>query len=146
MSKLVERADDPRLRAVVLPAFLHRLVAQWPASPVLLRAEQRPMLVAHAFQIRPELLYEALVVEQDRPPFAAFSHDGHMLIVEREIEILHIQGKPLADSQTGLREQTEEEPVSQMLSRNGLENAFNLVTFHATRLRRIEFHPVDLAH
>ncbi len=104
------------------------------------------MLVAHPFQVGPEPLYHTWIVEQDRPPFAAFSYDRQMLIVEREVEILHIQGEPLADPQAGLQEQTEEESATLTLSGNGFENAFNLVALHATRLWRIEFHPLDLEH
>src|SRR6266566_9439142 len=125
MPKLVERAGNPCLRAVMVPAFLHRLVAQRPSSPVLLRSEQWPMCVAHPFQVGAEKLYQMRIVEQDRPPFAAFSHDGEMFIVEREVEILHVQGEPLAHPQAGLQEQTGEESVPLTLSGNGFENAFN---------------------
>jgi len=146
MPKLVQRAGDACLRAVVVPSFLHRLVTQWSSSSVLFCSEQGPVLVAPAFQVGSELLHETWIVEQDRSPLAAFPHDGQMLIIEREVKILHIQGKPLADSQAGLREQTEEEPVTQTLGGNSCENALNLGTLHSTRLWRIEFHPVDLAH
>ena len=182
MPKLVERAGDICLRAVVVPALLYRLVAQRPSSPVLLRSEQWPMCVAHPFQVRPELLYQTWIVEQDRPPYAAFSHDRQMLIVERKVNILHVQGEPfvvssdgqlqgpmlrsselttiiywmyraeqrssyiIADPQAGLQEQTEEESVTLTLGGNGFENAFNLVALHATRLRLIEFHPLNLEH
>src|SRR6266852_5640383 len=104
------------------------------------------MLVAHPFQIGPELLYQPRVVKQDRSPSATFSHDRQVLIVEREVKILHIQGKPLADPQASLREQTEEEPITQTPGGNNFENALNLGALHSTRLRRIEFHRVDLAH
>ncbi len=69
-----------------------------------------------------------------------------MLIVQREVKILHIQAKPLADPQTSFREQTEEEAVTQTLGGNSFENTFNLIALYSSRLRRIEFHPVDLAH
>ena len=82
MPKLVERAGDPCLRAVVVPALLHRLVAQWSSSPVLFRSEERPVFVAHPFQVDPELLHKARIVEQDRSPLATFPHDGQVLIVE----------------------------------------------------------------
>ncbi len=146
MPKLVERAGKPGLRAVMIPAFLHRLVAQWSSPPVLFRSEERPVFVAHAFEVGPEKLHETRIVEQDRSPLVTLPHNGQMFIVEREVKILHVQGKPLTDPQTGLRKQTEEESVTQMLGGNGFENAFNVGALHATRLRRIEFHPVDLAH
>ena len=87
MPKLVERAGNPCLRAVMIPAFLHRLVAQWPSSPVLFCSEQGPVFVAHPFQVGPELLHETWIVEQNCPSLAAFSHDGEMFIVEREINM-----------------------------------------------------------
>ncbi len=146
MPKLVERAGNTGLRAVVVLAFLHRLVVQQPSSPVLLRSEQWPIFVAHPFQVGPELLYQTWIVERDRPPFAAFSHDRQMLIVEREVNILHVQGEPFADPQAGLQEQTEEESVTMTLGGNGFENAFNLVALHTTRLRLIEFHSLNLEH
>src|SRR5258708_7145122 len=74
--ELMKRADHPCLCAVVVPMLLHRLVTQRPSSPVLFRAEQWPVFVAHPFQVSPELLYQMWIVEQDCPPFAAFSHDG----------------------------------------------------------------------
>src|SRR5438270_5624848 len=123
MPQLVERAGDPCMRAVVAPAFLHRLVAQWPSSPVLLRSEQRSVLVAHAFEVGPQLLYQVRIVEQDRPPLATFPHNGQVFVIEREVKILHIQGKPLTHPQAGLREQTKEEPVTQMRGRDRFENA-----------------------
>src|SRR5256885_8757943 len=145
MPKLVQRAGDACLRAVVVPSFLHRLVTQWSSSSVLFRSEQGPVLVAPAFQVGSELLHQTWIVEQDRSPLAAFPHDGQMLIIEREVKILHIQGKPLADSQAGLREQTEEEPVTQTLGGNSFENALNLGTLHSTRLWRVEFYPLGLS-
>src|SRR5712692_11166925 len=119
MPKLVERAGNPCLRAVMIPAFLHRLVAQWSSPPVLFRLEERPVFVARAFQVGPELLHETRIVEQDRSPLATLPHNGQVFIVEREVKILHIQGKPLTDPQAGLRKQTEEEAVTQMLGGNG---------------------------
>jgi hypothetical protein len=139
MPKLVERTVYSCLRTVMIPAFLHRLVAQWSSPPVLFRSEERPVFVAHAFQVGPELLHETRIVEQDRSPLATLPHNGQAFIVEREVKILHIQGKPLTDPQTGLRKQTEEESVTQMLGGNGFENAFNVGALHATRLRRIEY-------
>jgi len=53
------------------------------------------MFVAHTFQIGPELLHEMRVVEQDCSSLAAFSHNGQVFIVKREIEILHIEGESL---------------------------------------------------
>src|SRR6266480_2978427 len=58
MPKLVERAGNPCLRAVLVPAFLHRLVAQRPSSPVLLRPEQGSVFVDHPFQVGSEKLYQ----------------------------------------------------------------------------------------
>src|SRR2546429_8446850 len=146
MPKLVQRAGDACLRAVVVPSFLHRLVTQWSSSSVLFRSEQGPVLVAPAFEVGSELLHQTWIVEQDRSPLAAFPHDGQMLIIEREVKILHIQGKPLADSQAGLREQTEEEPVTQTLGGNSFENALNLGTLHSTRLWRVEVYPGRPSH
>src|SRR5712692_4276694 len=144
--KLVKRAGNTCLGAVMIPSFLHRLVAQWSSSSILFRSKQRPMFVAHPFQVGSELLHQMRIIEQDRSPLTTFPHDCQMFIVEREIEILHIEGESLTDSQAGFQEQTEEEAVTQMLGGNGFENPFNLVALHATGLRRIEFHPVDLAH
>ena len=90
MPKLVERAGDTCLRAVVVPSLLHRLVAQWSSSPVLFRSEQRPVLVTYPFQVGAELQYQARIVEQDCSPLTTFSYDGQMLIVEREVKVLHI--------------------------------------------------------
>ncbi len=104
------------------------------------------MLVAHPFQVGAEKLYQVRIVDQDCPSFAAFSHDGQMLIIEREVEILHVQGEPLADPQACLQEQTGEESVPLTLSGNGFENAFNLVALYTTRLWRIEFHPLNFEH
>src|SRR6266487_569283 len=146
MPQLVECAGDTCLRAIVVPAFLHRLVAHWSSSPVLFRSKQRPMFVVHPFQVGSELLHQMRIVEQERSPFATFPHDSQMFIVEREIEILHIQRESLADPQAGLQEQAEEESVTRTRSGNSCENAFNLIALHATRLWRVEFHPVDLAH
>src|SRR5204863_1125111 len=81
MAELVECTDHCRLCAVVVPAFLHRLVAQWPSSPVLFCSEQGPVFVAHPFQVGPELLHQTWVVEQNRSPLATFPHNGQMFIV-----------------------------------------------------------------
>src|SRR5947209_4429922 len=135
MPKLVERASHTCLRAVVIPAFLHRLVAQWSSPSILFCTEERPVLVAHTFQVGPQLLHETRIVEQDRSPLATLPHNSQVFIVEREVKILHIQGKPLTDPQTSLRKQTEEEAVTPLLGGNGCENALNLVALHATRLR-----------
>src|SRR6266571_1422017 len=138
MPKLVERASHTCLRAVAVPAFLHRLIAQRPSTPVLFRSEQRPVFVAHAFEVGPQLLHETRIVEQDRSPLATLPHDGQVFIVEREVKILHIQGKPLTDPQTGLGEQAEEEPITQMLGGNEFQNAFDLGALYSAWLRRIE--------
>src|ERR1051326_3733728 len=89
MPKLVERTGDTGLRAVAVSAFLHRLIAQRSPSPILLRSEQRPVFIAHPFEVGPEVLHQARIVQQDHSPLAAFPHDGQMLIVEREVKILH---------------------------------------------------------
>ena len=102
------------------------------------------MLVAHPFQIGSELLHETRIIEQERPSLATVFHDGQMLIIEREVEILYVQGESLADSQASLQEQTEVKAITP--GGNSFENTLNFATFHASRLRLIEFHPVDLAH
>src|SRR5258708_2702077 len=146
MSKLVESAGYSCLCAVMIPTFLHRLIAKWPSSPIFLCPEQWSMFVAHPLQIGPKLLYETRIINQDRSPLATFPYDGEMLIIEREVEILDIQGESLADPQASFQEQLEEESVTQAPGRNSFENAFNLIALHATRLRRIEFYPGNLAH
>src|SRR5258708_12094980 len=123
MPKLVECASNPRLRAVVIPAFLHRLVAQWSSPPVLFRLEERPVFVAHTFQVGPELLHETRIVEQDRSPLATLPHDGQVFIVEQGAKILHKHGKPLNDPQAGLRKKTDETPLTPMLRRTALRHA-----------------------
>src|SRR5260370_3454226 len=128
MPELVKRTDYPCLRAVVVPAFLHRLVAQWSSSPVLLRSEQRPIFVAHPFQVGPELLYQVRIVEQDRPSLATFSHDGQVLIVEREVDILHIQRQSLADPQARFQDQAEDESITLTADRNSFATTFTLCT------------------
>ena len=80
--KLMERASNACLRAVVVPAFLHRLVAQWSSAPVLFCPEQWSMLVAHAFEVGPQLLHQALIVEQNRSSLATFPHSGQVFIVQ----------------------------------------------------------------
>lgn len=80
--KLVERAGNTCLRAVVVPALLHRLVAQRSASPVLLRAKERSMLVVRVFHVGSQLMHQARIVEQNRSPLAAFPYDGQVFIVE----------------------------------------------------------------
>ncbi len=72
MPKLVQRAGDACLRAVVVPSFLHRLVTQWSSSSVLFRSEQGPVLVAPAFEVGSELLHQTWIVEQDRSPLPPF--------------------------------------------------------------------------
>src|SRR5260370_19180275 len=145
MSKLVESGGVSCLCAVMIPTFLHRLIAKWPSSPIFLCPEQWSMFVAHPLQIGPKLLYETRIINQDRSPLATFPYDGQMLIIEREVEILHIQRESLADPQASFQEQLEEESVTQAPGRNSFENAFNLIALHATRLRRLEVHPVKLA-
>src|SRR5712692_4247287 len=98
MPKLVERASYSSLGAVTVPAFLHRLVAKRSSSSVFFCTKQRPVSVAHPFQISSELLYQMRIVEQDCSPLATFPHDCQVLIVEREIEILYIQGESFTDS------------------------------------------------
>ena len=78
------------------------LVTQWPSSPILFCAEERPLFVAQAFEIGPELLHETRIIEQDRPPLVAFSHDSQVFVVEREIDIFDIQGESLVVSSDDL--------------------------------------------
>src|SRR6266567_4881608 len=144
--ELLERADYSCLGAIMIPSFLHRLVAQWSSAPILFRSEQRPMFVARPFQIGPELLHQARIVEQDCPSLATFPYNRQVLIVKREIDILHIEGESFAHSQTCFQKQTEEQSVTLTLGGNTFENAFNLVALHASRLWRSEFHSLNLEH
>src|SRR6266487_2921590 len=146
MPQLVECAGDTCLRAIVVPAFLHRLVAHWPSSPVLFRSKQRPMFVAHPFQVGSELLHQMRIVEQERLPFATFPHDSQMFVVEREINILHVQGESLADPQASFQKEAEKQAVTLTISGNDTEDTFNLVALYATRLWRIRLHPLNLEH
>jgi hypothetical protein len=52
---LPERSNDPSVTS--------RLVTQRSSSPVLFRSKQRPVFVAHAFQIGPQLLYQVGIIE-----------------------------------------------------------------------------------
>src|SRR5437879_3437242 len=91
MAQLMECTSNACLLTIVIPSLLNRLIAPRSSASILFCSEQRPMFVAHPFQIGPELLHQTRIVEQDRPSLVAFSHDGQMLIVEREIDILDIQ-------------------------------------------------------
>jgi hypothetical protein len=104
------------------------------------------MFVTHPFQVSVELLYETRIVEQNRSSLSTFPDDSEVFIVEREVKILDIQGKSFADPQTSFQEQTEEEAVAQTSDGNSFEDVLNLAARQASRLRRIKFHPVDLAH
>src|SRR5258708_36915881 len=67
MPKLVERASHTCLHTVVIPAFLHRLVAQRSSPPVLFRSEKLPVLVPCSLQVRPKLVDEMRIVYQNGP-------------------------------------------------------------------------------
>lgn len=144
--ELMDCTDHPYLCAVVVPSLLHRLVAKWPSSPILFRSEQRSMFVAHPFQIGPELLNQARIIEQDRPSLATFPHNRQVFIVKREIDILHIEEESFTHAQTSFQKQTEEKSVTLTLGGNTFENAFNLVTLYASWLWRIEFHSLNFEH
>lgn len=90
MPELVERAGVACLRAVVVPALLHRLLAQRTSAHVLLCAEERPVLVAHPFEVGTQLMHQARIVEQNGSPLATLLHDGQVFVTEREVKFLYI--------------------------------------------------------
>src|SRR5260221_2543968 len=100
MPKLVERAGNTCLRAVVIPAFLHRLVAQRSSPPVLFRSEKLPVLVPCSLQVRPKLVDEMRIVYQNGPFFVALPDDREGFIVKREVKILYVQTQNFAGTQT----------------------------------------------
>src|SRR6266568_3198367 len=99
MPELVERTVHSCLRTVMIPAFLYRLVAQWPSAPVLFRSEERPVLVPCSLQVRPKLVDEARIVYQNGPFFVALPDDREVFIVKREVKILYIQAQGFPGTQ-----------------------------------------------
>src|SRR5947208_13704360 len=83
MPKLVQRAGDACLRAVVVPSFLHRLVTQWSSSSVLFCPEHAPVLVAPAFQVGSEPLHDTWIDEQDRSPLSYLPRDSQTRLNHR---------------------------------------------------------------
>jgi hypothetical protein len=76
------------------------------------------MLIACLLQISAELLYQASVIQQHRPPSIALAQDTYMLVVRCEVQVLNVQGQRLPYSQAGLEDQTKQHPIAQSASRN----------------------------
>jgi hypothetical protein len=91
MTQLVERAGDASGSTILLPPHLHRLVAHGAAAPILLRTEERPVLIAHLAEVGVHILHQPPVIKQHRPPLAPLGDDRDMFVIEGEIEILNIE-------------------------------------------------------
>src|SRR5260370_37528904 len=100
LRKWGELTSHTCLRAVVIPAFLHRLVAQRSSPPVLFRSEKLPVLVPCSLQVRPKLVDEMRIVYQNGPFFVALPDDREVFIVKREVKILYIQAQGFPGTQT----------------------------------------------
>ena len=105
VAKLVDGADDASQLTVVRPALLDRLIADRATVAILRGPEEEAALVAHHFQVGPQLLQQARIVNQDRALPPAFSDHGQPLVVTRQVQVLDVGVQRLTDAQAGLEDE-----------------------------------------